>query len=264
MLNTRKNNLPKISIVIPSLNKVEFIKETLDSIVLQKYPELEVIIMDGGSSDGTLEIIEKYVKKYPKIFSLGSKKDKGQVDAINKGLKKARGEILSFINADDVYEKGALNKVGEVFRDNPNTVWAAGRGKVIDEKGKEIARFVTWYKNLLLRINRYPLLLVVNYLIQPSVFLSKSAFTRRKGFGGMKKFVTEYDMWIKLSQEVMPKIISRNLSRFRIAKGTITQEMSKELLEADEKVLGKYTNNSLVIIMHKLHNKMRFIIEKRI
>src|SRR3990170_8361781 len=119
---------PKISIVIPSLNKVSFIKETLESIVTQNYPNLEVIIQDGGSTDGTLEIIKKYAKKYPDKINWESIKDKGQTDAINRGFKKASGRVLSYINADDLYENGALNKVGEYFSKNPKTLWLAGRG----------------------------------------------------------------------------------------------------------------------------------------
>jgi glycosyltransferase involved in cell wall biosynthesis len=104
-------DLPKISIVIPSFNKKKFIGATLESIFSQNYPNFEVIIQDGASTDGTLEITEKFAKKYPQVVNWESKKDKGQTDAINKGLKKAKGEILTYINADDIYIKGALKKV---------------------------------------------------------------------------------------------------------------------------------------------------------
>ena len=106
---------PKISIVIPSYNKVKYIQETLESVIFQKYPNLEVIIQDGGSTDGTLEIIKKYAKKYPKIISWVSIKDKGQVDAINRGLRKAKGNIVTYLNADDLYEKGALFEIAQSF-----------------------------------------------------------------------------------------------------------------------------------------------------
>ena len=139
---------PLISIVIPSLNKARYIRQTLESIVKQNYPSLEVIIEDGGSTDGTLDIIKKYAKKYPKIFKYESKKDKGQMDAINKGFEKAQGEILTYINADDVYVDGAFRNIEKAYSENPDALWFAGRGRVIDEDGKGIARIVTWYKNL--------------------------------------------------------------------------------------------------------------------
>ena len=86
---------PKISIVIPSFNKVDYIGSTLESIVSQDYSNLEVIIHDPGSTDGSLKVINSFVKKYPKIFKLYNEKDKGQLDAINKGLRKASGDILT-------------------------------------------------------------------------------------------------------------------------------------------------------------------------
>src|SRR3989344_6933690 len=88
---------PKISIVIPSYNAVQYIEHTLRSILDQKYPSLEIIVQDGGSTDGTLNIIKKYAKKYPRILKFESKKDKGQADAINKGMKKTTGEIVTYI-----------------------------------------------------------------------------------------------------------------------------------------------------------------------
>src|SRR3990167_10909805 len=100
---------PKISVIIPSLNKAKFISQTLKSIFDQGCSGLEVIIQDGESSDGTLEIIKKFAGRYPVKWE--SKEDKGQLDAINKGLSKATGEILTYINADDFYEEGVFKAV---------------------------------------------------------------------------------------------------------------------------------------------------------
>ncbi|MFZ3301981.1 MAG: glycosyltransferase, partial [Microgenomates group bacterium] len=177
---------PKISIVIPSYNKVKYIKKTLDSIIDQNYKNFEVIIQDGGSTDGSLEVIKKYVKKYPSLMSYVSKKDGGQLDAINTGIKKAKGEIVTFINADDVYTKDAFESVAGHYMENPDALWFAGRGVVIDENDNEIAKPVTWYKSLLLGLNSYHLLLVTNYHMQPSVFLTKRAFKKYGLFTGTK------------------------------------------------------------------------------
>jgi len=255
-------SLPKISIVIPSYNKVKYIQKTLESIVSQKYPGVEVIIQDGGSTDGTLEIIKKYAKKHPKIISWVSQKDKGQVDAINKGFSKAKGEILTFINADDVYEKGALIKIGKLFLDDPKMLWSAGKGKVIDKKGKEISKGVTKYKNLLLTLNRYSLLSMVNYFMQPSVFLSKRAYKKYGPFVGTKDYVMEYDLWLKIAKRHMPTVLADNLSLFRIAGDNISSTQSKSLLTTDLNLARKYTNSPLIIFLHRLHNAGRMFIVK--
>ena len=250
----------KISVVIPSYNKVKYVRQTLDSIFLQKYPNLEVIIQDGGSTDGTLKIIKEFAKKYPRIIKWESKGDKGQLDAINKGFGEAGGDILTFINADDVYEKEAFDSVAEAYSKNQSALWFVGRGVVMDEKGKEIARAITLYKNLLLLINKYCLLLITNYLMQPSVFIARGAYEEYGPFNGTKNFITEYDLWLKLGIIQMPVIINKNLSVFRIESSTKTKRMYNEILKEDERLINRYSNNRFILSFHKLHNLGRILI----
>lgn len=257
-------NLPLISIIIPSFNKVDYISETLKSIIDQNYPDLEVIIQDPGSTDGSLDIIKLYEKKYPKIFRLFNEKDKGQLDAINIGLSKAKGDILTYINADDVYEKGALRVVGEYFSKHPETLWLAGNGRVIDKNGKEISGWVTTYKNLLLNLKSYILLLVVNYLIQPSVFLNKSAWEKYGPFKGDTKFIMEYEMWLRMGKDQMPMVSNKTLSSFRIPEKSISRNEFEKTLDADLNIVKQYTNNSLILFFHHLHNLGRKFVVKSI
>ena len=252
----------KISIVIPSFNKVEFIGETLESIFSQKYPNLEVIIQDGGSTDGTLEIIKKFVRKYTEIIKWESKKDNGQLDAVNKGLRKATGAILTFINADDVYAEGSFRSVAEAYINHPDALWFAGKGAVINENGKVIAKVVTSYKNLFLFLNLKSLILILNYLMQPSVFFTGDAYKKYGPFTGTPNFIMEYDLWLKIGQNRMPVVINTTLSKFRIEANTKTQKMSQKLLLEDERVVKKYTKNPLVLFLHNLHNLGRIIIGK--
>lgn len=253
---------PLISVVIPSYNKGEYVEETLQSIFDQTYKNFEVIIQDGKSTDETIQIIEKFVKKYPKKINFESKKDKGQLDAINKGLKKAKGEIVTYINADDVYERKAFELVAEDYTKNTESLWFAGKGMVIDGKGKELAKLVTAYKNLLLSLNNRNFLLITNYLMQPSVFLSRKAYKKYGPFTGTKDFVMEYDMWLKVSKDQMPVLTKKNLSKFRLEPGTISSRMSKKLLDEDEKVVKKYTKIKLILALHKLHNLFRILLGK--
>lgn len=258
----QKDKPPRISIVIPSFNKVDFINKTLQSIVVQNYPNLEVIVQDGGSTDGTVEIVKKFANKYPKIFYWESKKDGGQLEAINKGLKKATGEILTFINADDVYKEESFKSVSEAYSLSPQALWFTGKGKIINDKGFEIAEFVTWYKNILLYLNSFKFLLITNYLVQPSVFLTKKAYQLYGPFTGTSNFVLEYDLWLRLARIQMPVVIKNYLSCFRMTPNNITSKIFNEILNLDQKIVKKYTGNKLLIFLHKLNNIARIVIQK--
>jgi glycosyltransferase involved in cell wall biosynthesis len=251
---------PKISIVVPSYNKVKFIELTLKSIFSQNYKNLEVIIQDGGSTDGSVQIIKKYAKKYPIIWV--SKKDKGQTDAVNTGLKKATGQILTFINADDCYKHNTLSLVANTYIKYPKALWFVGQSMVIDENGKEKAKLVTRYKNLLLFLNSKFYLLITNYLMQPSVFFTKEAYKKYGPFIGTSDFICEYDFWLKLAHVSMPMVLNKCISKFRIEPNTKTKRMFKSLLFEDVKIVKKYTNSPLILFLHELHNLGRVLIAK--
>ena len=253
---------PIISVVIPSFNKGKYIGKTLDSIIKQEYPNLEVIIMDGGSTDGTLKVIEKYASSYPDVIKYQSKNDNGQMDAVNKGFRKAKGKILTFINADDVYKIGAFAEIEKLYRLNIDALWFAGRGMVIDGKGDRIAVWPNRYKNILLAINNYSLMLIVNYLMQPSVFITRTAWKRFGPFVGTKKFITEYDLWLKIAEVRMPIVTNKYLSSFRIEPSTITKKFSRLLLQEDEKIVKRHTDSPLIIFLHNLHNIGRLVVGK--
>jgi glycosyltransferase involved in cell wall biosynthesis len=115
--------LPKISIITPSYNQGRFIEETILSVLNQGYPNLEYVIIDGGSTDGTVDAIRRYEEH---LAYWVSEKDRGQVHAINKGLRRVTGEIVAFINSDDVYLSGALSAVAAHFSERPGCQWVCG------------------------------------------------------------------------------------------------------------------------------------------
>ena len=121
---------PKISIVTPSFNQGKYIEETIRSVLLQNYPNLEYIIIDGGSTDNTVEIIKKY-QKHLKYWI--SEPDEGQSDALNKGLKKCTGDIFNWINSDDYLEPGALHAVSQAFVRNPHALQVCGYTRLFED-----------------------------------------------------------------------------------------------------------------------------------
>src|ERR1700752_5261433 len=125
----------QISVITPVYNGERFIESCLRSVVEQNCPDVEHIIMDGGSKDRTLEIVKEYADRYPHIRWV-SEKDKGQSDAMNKGLRLARGSLLGFLNGDDFYEPGALTAAREILETLPEPSILIGNCNVIDDNGK--------------------------------------------------------------------------------------------------------------------------------
>ena len=122
--------LPRISVIIPSLNQGEFIESTLRSVIDQEYPNLELIVMDGGSHDGTAEILQRHTSR---ITFWESNADRGQSHAINKGLARATGDVWCYLNSDDLLAPGSLARVGALFRD-PAVHWVGGISVIFDER----------------------------------------------------------------------------------------------------------------------------------
>jgi glycosyltransferase involved in cell wall biosynthesis len=253
---------PKISIIIPSFNKAAYLSDTLNSIFSQKYPNLEVIIQDGGSTDGSVTVIKRYAKKYAGMISWVSRPDGGQLNAVCKGFKKATGKIVTYINADDIYTDNCLWKVGTHYIKYPETLWVVGGGKIIDSRGSSAFKWVTLYKNLLLNLNNYFFLLIVNYLVQPSVFVNASAYRTYGPFTGTSKFITEYDLWLRLGRVKMPDILHGYLSCFRISSGNISSTQSEVLMDEDYEIIKKYTISPFILICHRINNLARLSIIK--
>lgn len=124
---------PRLSIITPSYNQGKFLEATIRSVLLQGYPNLEYIIIDGGSTDHSLEIIKKY-DKY--LFYWHSQKDRGQADAINQGLEKSTGEIMGWINSDDLYVKGTFSKIVKTFHSHPGYIVVHGDRILLNEMGE--------------------------------------------------------------------------------------------------------------------------------
>lgn len=204
--------LPRISVVTPSLNQAAFLPSAISSVLEQGYPDLEYLVQDGGSTDGTRAILESLPDTVKWVYE----KDSGQADAVNRGWSRASGEVLGWLNSDDVYEPGALARVGKVFAANPHIDWLIGRCRIIDETGQEIRRAVTYYKNMLLNRLSMPLLLLENPISQMAVFLRRRALDAVGLLRTELHYTMDYDLWLRLMRHSRPRVIRDVLSAFRM------------------------------------------------
>ena len=241
---------PKISIIIPSYNMVEFIEETIQGILNQNYPNLECIVIDGGSNDGTLDILKRYEGQITWI----SEKDKGQSDAINKGLKLASGDITAYICADDVYEGDCFRKVVDFFGKNPDVIWVCGKCKIIDEDGSEIRRPITWYKNFWQRRYSYNKLLILDFIAQPAVFWRKELVNEIGFFDISEHLAMDYEYWLRAGAKYNPGFIDDYLARFRVrsySKSSVSfARQDREALSIARKYANSDGRNFLVPLQY--------------
>jgi glycosyltransferase involved in cell wall biosynthesis len=207
--------LPSISVVTACLNAAGTIEEALASVRSQGYPSVEHIVVDGGSTDGTLAILES-----AEGVRWISEPDDGRVDAVNKGVAMATGEVIAWLNADDRYHPGALQAVGEAFAAQPGAMWVTGYCDIVDGDGAEIRRAVTAYKNWLLRHWSYPLYLTQNFVSDPATFVRRAALDEVGPLDPRYRISHDYDLWLRVGRGSDPVVLRRTLSSFRMTEGT--------------------------------------------
>lgn len=186
---------PRISIAVPSYNQAGYIEETLRSILLQGYPDLELMVLDGGSTDGTVEVLRRYE---PWLTYWVSEPDRGQTHAINKGLERATGEIFAYLNSDDLYLPGALAAAASAFNDHPEMDVVHGVCVYIEEAGEERFRVQGRVEGFEEYLRIWERLARREFLTQPEVFCRTSALVKAGGFREELRSVMDMEMWLRL------------------------------------------------------------------
>jgi glycosyltransferase involved in cell wall biosynthesis len=254
----KMTDLPKITIITPSFNQACFIEQTILSVLDQNYPYLEYIVIDGGSNDATLDILKKYEDRLTWI----SEPDEGQANAINKGLKRAQGEVVAFLNSDDLYLPGTLCAVGTYFSINPLASWLTGYCLNINETGQEIRQFIRFYKNLWLRIGAYRASLVLNFIAQPATFWRRAVTEKLGWLDESLHYTMDYEYWLRIGRMYKLHVLHRNLAAFRLHANSKSGSTASKQFDEEFKVAGQYTSNLLITWLHKLHRGIAVLIYK--
>jgi glycosyltransferase involved in cell wall biosynthesis len=224
--------LPKISIITPSYNQGQFLEKTILSVLNQDYPNLEYIIIDGGSNDNSVEII----KKYENLLAFWvSGPDKGQTHAINKGLKQSTGEILNWINSDDLLSIGSLKIIGKAFNGDPEADFCFGDFSIIDEKGRLfISRKSPPYRFRTLFYGR-------QLSCQPTVFFRRSVLERIGYLDETLAFCMDLEFWIRAASKGMIfRHTKKLLAMARMHRGAKTARLQEVLHEEHKAIVRRY------------------------
>lgn len=190
-MNDPMNIEPLVSIITPSYNQAQYLEETIRSVLTQDYPRVEYIVIDGGSTDGSLDIIKKYADR---ISYWVSEKDKGQTDALNKGFAASHGSILAWLNSDDTYKPGAIRAAVEYLSRHPQVGMVYGDLDFIDENGKVVGKFPAAQTDLKRLRKGYV------HIPQPAAFFRAEHWKKVAPLDDTFYFAMDYDLWVRLAR----------------------------------------------------------------
>lgn len=252
-------NLPLISVIVPSFNQGDFLKQALDSIFSQDYRNVEVIVMDGGSKDNSASIIRAFKEK---LKYWQSEPDGGQSAAINMGVKHCEGDLVTWLNSDDFYLPGALNAVASAYVENSSAPFYFGNGLRVNEFGNTTQ---TYFPSEILRFDSSCLLYGLNYILQPSTFINQSFILENNLLNIDLNYGMDYDLWLRLEKLGTPKPINSILSASREYSNTKTSTGSFERVEELRKIVMQHSGEAITpgIICYFLDTLHRYVEEEK-
>ncbi len=217
---------PKISIVTPNFNKVQYLEKTILSVLSQGYPNLEYIIIDGGSSDGSVDIIKKYENK---LAYWVSEQDDGVYYAIKKGFDHSTGEIMAWIGSDDMYHPNSFFTVAQVFSDCPRVSWLVGAQASYDEKSRTVGVENSPYFNHLSFLMRD-----FQWVQQESTFWRRELYEKVGGLGTDYKLAGDFDLWMRFSRYEKMYITNALIGGFRHSEDQLSKNLDVYFREVDD------------------------------
>jgi glycosyltransferase involved in cell wall biosynthesis len=202
----------RITLVTPTLNQSRFIERTLRSVLDQRGAfELEYLVQDGGSTDGTLDILRRQEDR----LAWRSEPDAGQADALNRAFRRATGDVVGWLNSDDLLLPGALDRVARAFEQDPAAVWLHGGCEIVDEADRPIRRWIARYKAHRCRRYSRRSLLLENYVSQMTVFWRREALAAAGFLDPTLHLSFDYEYWLRLSRLGDPLYLPEPLAAFR-------------------------------------------------
>ena len=198
---------PIVSIITPSFNQARYLEATIQSVLSQDYPRIEYMLVDGGSNDGTADIIKKYESK---LAGWVSEKDKGQTDAINKGFARANGEILAWVNSDDTYEPGAVSAAVSYLRKHPEVGMVYGDCNFINESGQVIGKFGSAQTSYHLLRQGY------SHIPQQTMFFRAELWKQAGPLDPSFYFAMDYDLWTRIAARSEIRYVPQTWANFRL------------------------------------------------
>jgi glycosyltransferase involved in cell wall biosynthesis len=238
---------PRITIVTPSFNQGPYLEATIRSVLLQNYPNLEYIIIDGGSTDESVEIIRKYEQW---LSYWVSEPDSGQADAINKGFAHATGDIYAWLNSDDIYKPCTLNLIGRYFTDHPECGMVYGEGDFIDEAGNYLYP-CKWIQPWVRKRFTWK-----DFIFQPSTFWRREIWLRAGPLDPQYNWGLDWDWFLRATAVYTPHQLPIELSSWRVTPSNKSWDSDKrrraELVRISRRYGGFWTPTNFIFLADSL------------
>jgi glycosyltransferase involved in cell wall biosynthesis len=248
--------VPLFSIVMPCYQQAPYLGEAVRSVLDQEGVDVELLVMDPGSTDGSRELLLELKERCGERLQLHFGPDRGQSDAVNSGMALARGRVLGWLNSDDRLRPGSLARVGDWLEsDDPR--WLYGRSGMIDGESRPISSFIASYKGW--RGRRFSLckLLTENFIPQMAVFWNRAMWAAAGGLEIDKHLDMDYDLWLRFARVADPLVLIEVLADFRVhgeAKGSLqtAEQLEAALTTARSHAAGLGLLGSAAILLHRL------------
>ncbi len=248
---------PLISIVMPCYQQAPFLEEAVRSVLEQQGVDLQLLVMDPGSTDGSRELLLSLKDVYGERLQLHFAPDAGQADAINRGMAMARGQVLGWLNSDDRLRPGALQQVLPLLN-SPEPRWLYGRCGIIDEHGQPKSPYIVWYKNV--RGRRFSIykLLTEDFIPQMATFWNRPLWEAAGGLENKRHLAMDYDLFLRFAKTTAPIVTARYLADFRVhrqAKSSLrlAEHFREACTVAGEHASGYGWRGKFSLFLHRLY-----------
>jgi glycosyltransferase involved in cell wall biosynthesis len=230
-----REELPRFSVVVPSFNQADFLRQTLDSVLAQNYPNMEIFVADGGSTDGSVAILDEYSRAHSQLLRYDSRSDGGHHHGVNKGIASTNGDIIAWINSDDVYLPDTFWKVAVFFHYNRMALIVYGRNRYVDRELKPVVDYPVDWSPLLSEQRRR----MMHFCLvpQPSLFFKRTAVTL---CGALDSRILDYELWMRWQKDLPFYFCDDYFSLSRLHDDAITANADHRLLRGICETVHQY------------------------
>ncbi|MGA3056482.1 MAG: glycosyltransferase family 2 protein [Candidatus Limnocylindrales bacterium] len=231
-----QHDLASVAIVTPSYNQAPFIEKAIESVLAQEYPNLDYLVVDAGSTDGTLDILRSFGDRVRWI----SEPDTGQGEGVDKGIRLTQGEIIGWLNADDLYAPGAVSSAVDALGGSQSAPGVYGNATFIDADGREIGPCTHVEPFSLTRLINY-----LDFIVQPATFFRRSAYQSAGGLDWGLRYCLDYDLMIRLGRQAPLLYLPRVQAFVRVYPSTKTASGGLPRLDEIERMIRRHGRGSL-------------------